>query len=262
MATSSPHLFDTSPETSHQLFVKALESGEKRAAYLDKSGKWQVDKSVKEGILTLFAKGQNTTFNNWPGFVDKHNLLPRAFTQSDGVRMVPGGSSVRRGAHIGKNVIIMPPSYINIGSYVDDGSMVDSHVLVGSCAQIGKNVHLSAGVQIGGVLEPINAHPVIIEDNVFVGASTIIVEGMLVKKNAVLAPNLTLSPSIEIYDLVKEEMLPKGSPIPENAVVIPGSRPVTSGWGKEHRLHKACLLIVKYRDAKTNAATALESVLR
>lgn len=239
-----------------------LETGEVRAANKTEKG-WEANIEVKEAILQSFKEGENASYEGiYEGFVDKHNLPPRYFEPEDGVRLVPGGSSVRRGAYVAPGVIIMPPAYINVGAYVDEGSMVDSHALVGSCAQIGKNVHLSAGVQIGGVLEPVGMNPVIIEDDCFVGAGSVIVEGILVKKGAVIAPGVTLSKAVPVYDAVNEEILERGSDIPENAVVIPGTRPVNNEWAKSQGLSMACPIIVKYRDAGSDASLELENALR
>lgn len=215
-----------------QEVLPALEAGLLRAAEPTARG-WQINTDVKKAILSAFKEGKNqtTTAEHYKGFIDKDTLPIRQFTLSDGIRIVPGGSAVRVGTYIAKGVIIMPPSYINIGAYIDESTMVDSHVLVGSCAQIGKRVHLSAGVQIGGVLEPINHNPVIIEDDAFIGAGCVIVEGVIVKKRAVIAPGVTLSKAIPIYDCVREVLLPSGSSVPENAIVVPGTRPVNSAWG-------------------------------
>jgi len=240
-----------------------LESGIVRAAEQNSKGTWQVNTAVKQAILAAFKAGENTEFGGiYSGFVDKHNLPAREFTLDDKVRMVPGGSSVRRGAYVAPGVIIMPPAYINVGAFVDSGTMIDSHALIGSCAQIGKNVHVSAAVQIGGVLEPIGASPVIIEDNAFLSAGVIIVEGIVVKKGAVLAPGVSLSASVPVYDCVNNRILEKGADIPENAVVVPGTRPVVGGWAQQQGLNMACALIIKYRDEKSNAALELEAVLR
>jgi 2,3,4,5-tetrahydropyridine-2-carboxylate N-succinyltransferase len=163
---------------------------------------------------------------------------------------------------VAENVIIMPPAYVNVGGYVDEGSMIDSHALVGSCAQVGKNVHLSAGVQLGGVLEPVGLSPVVIEDDCFIGAGSVVVEGILVKKGAVIAPGVTLSKSIPVYDCVHEQVLGKGADIPERAVVVPGTRPMSGDWAQEQGLNVACPLIVKYRDADSDASLELEDALR
>lgn len=239
-----------------------LEEGQIRAAYL-KDREWKANREVKEAILAAFAAGENIAYSNiYEGFVDKNSLPPRKFSPEEKVRLVPGGSAVRRGAYIAPGVIIMPPAYVNVGAFVDEDSMIDSHALVGSCAQVGKNVHLSAGVQLGGVLEPVGLAPVVIEDDCFIGAGSVIVEGMQIKKGAVIAPGVTLSKSIPIYNCVNEQRLGKGAPIPENAVVIPGSRPVNGKWAQTQQLSMACPLIVKYRDEKSDASLELEKVLR
>lgn len=237
-----------------------LEAGRVRSANLI-NGVWVANTEVKTQILEAFKAGVLKEEN---GFVDKHNLMPQTFNVERGIRIVPGGTSVRRGSFIAKGVIIMPPSYINVGAYVDEGTMVDSHVLIGSCAQIGKRVHLSTAVQIGGVLEPIGAAPVIIEDDAFIGAGAIIVEGIQVKRRAVIAPGVILSKGIPVYDLVNNRILAKGEAIPENAVVVPGNRPVKSDniWAKELGLTLQCAIIVKYRDEKSEASLVLEDFLR
>ena len=244
--------------------LNKLETGELRSANkID--GKWQANKDVKQEILNAFKAGELKEFSETghQGFVDKHNLAARQFKPEDKVRMVPGGSSVRRGSYVAKGVIIMPPAYINVGAYVDEGSMVDSHALVGSCAQIGKNVHLSAAVQIGGVLEPIGLAPVVIEDDCFIGAGTSIVEGIQVLKGAVIAPGVILSKGTPIYDAVNERQITDGI-IPEGAVVVPGSRPVSKklSWANEMGLTLNCAIIVKYRDNKTDDSLQLEEFLR
>ncbi|MCY4523101.1 MAG: 2,3,4,5-tetrahydropyridine-2,6-dicarboxylate N-succinyltransferase [Halobacteriovoraceae bacterium] len=238
--------------------LDGLEKGAIRAAY-KKGQNWHADKTVKNAILEAFKEGE---LRNMQGFVDKDNLAPRSFDSSQGIRVVPGGTAVRRGAHVAKGVIIMPPSYVNIGAFVDEDTMVDSHVLVGSCAQIGKRVHLSAGAQIGGVLEPVGQTPVIIEDDAFIGAGAVIVEGILIRKNAVIAPGVVLSKSIPVFDCVAQRILEKEEGICENAVVVPGSRPAKSTWAKEFHLQMNCALIVKYRDSQSDASLLLESVLR
>lgn len=223
-------------------------------------GKWVANTEVKQAILAAFKAGELASFPG--GFVDKHNLPPRAFKPEDKVRMVPGGTSVRRGSFVASGVIIMPPAYINVGAYVDTGTMVDSHALVGSCAQIGKNVHLSAGVQIGGVLEPVGQTPVVIEDNAFIGAGAVIVEGVQVSEGAVIAPGTILSRGVPVYDCVNERVLEIGEPIPPYAVVVTGSRPASNAWAKAQGLQMRCAMIIKYKDAKTSAALELESLLR
>ncbi|MCO4780892.1 MAG: 2,3,4,5-tetrahydropyridine-2,6-dicarboxylate N-succinyltransferase [Candidatus Cloacimonetes bacterium] len=238
-----------------------LESGELRSANKNEKGQWEADIRVKHSILEAFKAGASVAFN---GFVDKDTLMPREFTVDDGVRLVPGGSSVRRGAYVAKGVIIMPPAYINVGAYVDEGSMVDSHALVGSCAQIGKHVHLSAGVQIGGVLEPIGMAPVVLEDNVFVGAGSVIVEGIVVRERAVIAPGVTLSRGVSIYDAVNNEILERGADVPTGAVVVSGTRPFnpSNKWANVQGLQLNCPIIIKYRDDKSDASLTLEEALR
>ncbi|MBT3584831.1 MAG: 2,3,4,5-tetrahydropyridine-2,6-dicarboxylate N-succinyltransferase [Halobacteriovoraceae bacterium] len=248
-----------------QEVFELLEKGELRAASkID--GVWQANIAVKKAILEAFKAGELKEFSEqgFPGFVDKHNLPARRFTPKDGIRMVPGGTSVRRGSHIAKGVILMPPAYVNVGAFVDSGSMIDSHALVGSCAQIGKNVHLSAGVQIGGVLEPIGLAPVIIEDGAFIGAGSVIVEGVQVLEGAVIAPGVVLSKGVPVYDCVNKRALTRDEPIPKNAIVVPGSRPVNQKleWAREQGLSMNCALIVKYRDEKSEASLELEEFLR
>ncbi|MCO4793724.1 MAG: 2,3,4,5-tetrahydropyridine-2,6-dicarboxylate N-succinyltransferase [Bacteriovoracaceae bacterium] len=238
-----------------------LENGTLRSAQ-KVDGIWKANIEVKQAILEAFKAGELVEHN---GFVDKHNLMPQQFTPERKVRVVPGGTSVRRGSYVAEGVIIMPPAYVNIGAYVDSGSMIDSHALVGSCAQIGKNVHLSAGVQIGGVLEPIGLAPVIIEDDAFIGAGSVIVEGIQVSRRAVIAPGCILSKGVPVYDCVNERQLDSGEAIPENAVVVPGTRPVNGSklpWAKEQNFQMNCALIIKYRDEKSDASLELESFLR
>jgi 2,3,4,5-tetrahydropyridine-2-carboxylate N-succinyltransferase len=246
-----------------QNWAHELETGALRAAQKNSNGEWITCVEVKSLILEAFTTGKIQEYpSNSPGFFDKETLPPRQVTSKDNIRLVPGGTSIRRGAFVAPGVIIMPPSFINVGAYIDDGTMIDSHVLVGSCAQIGKRVHLSAGVQIGGVLEPSNARPVIIEDDVFVGADAVIVEGILVKKRAIIAPGVVLSKSLRLYDLVNNHVLAAGAPVPENAVVVSGTRPVTSDWGKKSGLALYTPIIVKYRDASSDISVALEEALR
>lgn len=244
-----------------ETIIEKLQTGELRAAHRDDNGQWQANREVKEGILEAFKNGHLVAKD---GFVDKHNIWARELKVEDGVRIVPGGSSVRVGAYIAPSVIIMPPAYVNIGAFVDEGTMVDSHALVGSCAQIGKRVHLSAAVQIGGVLEPIGNSPVVVEDDAFIGAGSVIVEGICVRKGAVIAPGVVLSQATAVYDAVHEKILPRGSAIPENAVVVPGSRPVRGEmtWAKEQSLQLQCPIIIKYRDEKSDASLTLEDALR
>lgn len=243
-----------------QKILDGLENGTLRSAQ-KVNGTWVANTEVKEGILAAFRAGELVASGP---FVDKHNLMPQSFTPERGVRLVPGGSSVRRGAYVAKGVIIMPPAYINVGAYVDEGSMVDSHALVGSCAQIGKRVHLSAGVQIGGVLEPVGLAPVVIEDGAFIGAGSVIVEGIVVGAGAVIAPGVILSKAIPVYDCVHKKVLDRGSMIPPNAVVVPGTRPASDKlpWAREMGLSLQCAVIIKYRDEKSDASLILEEYLR
>jgi len=248
-----------------------LSSGEVRAAEPDPSAEtgWRVNTWVKQGILLGFKFGDiadmSSDHGRWP-FFDKDTLPLKPLGVQSGVRIVPGGSTVRDGAYLGRGVICMPPMYINIGAWIGEGTLVDSHALVGSCAQIGSRVHLSAAAQIGGVLEPVGALPVIIEDDVLVGGNCGVYEGAVVKRRAVLASGVILTRSTPIYDLPNEriiEPLP-GQPlvVPEGAVVVPGARPVTSGKGREWGLSVATPIIVKYRDERTDARTALEQWIR
>lgn len=248
-------------------FIAALNNGTIRSAEADSSGNWRVNTWVKKGILLLFKFGNPADMSAGQfAFFDKDTIPLRNFNLSDGVRIVPGGSAVRTGAYIAKGVICMPPMYINIGAYVDEGTMIDSHALVGTCAQIGKNVHLSAASQIGGVLEPAGANPVIIEDNVMIGGNCGIYEGIIVKKNAVIATGTILNASTKVYDIVKNRILTatseKSLEIPENAVVVPGSRKIKGDFAEKHSLSVSTPIIIKYRDAKTDARTALEEALR
>jgi 2,3,4,5-tetrahydropyridine-2-carboxylate N-succinyltransferase len=242
-----------------------------RAAEPDPSTEtgWRVNTWVKQGILLGFKFGDVTDMSSdhgrWP-FFDKDTLPLKRIDAQSGVRVVPGGSTVRDGAYLGRGVICMPPMYINIGAWVGDGTLVDSHALVGSCAQIGSRVHLSAAAQIGGVLEPVGALPVIIEDDVLVGGNCGVYEGAIVKRRAVLASGVVLTRSTPIYDLPNERIIEPapGQPliVPEGAVVVPGTRPVTSGKGREWGLSVATPIIVKYRDERTDARTALEQWIR
>jgi 2,3,4,5-tetrahydropyridine-2,6-dicarboxylate N-succinyltransferase len=251
----------------------ALEAGELRSASPDASQPtgWRVNAWVKQGILLGFRLGALEEMPSAPlsfplSFVDKHTYPARQFTANQGIRVVPGGSSVRAGAYLARGVVCMPPMYINAGAYVDEGTMVDSHALVGSCAQIGKRVHLSAAAQIGGVLEPVNASPVVIEDDVLVGGNCGVYEGTIVRKGAVLAAGTILTRGTPVYDLVRGEVLrattDRPLTIPEAAVVVPGSRAVTKGKGQEWGLSVYAPVIVKYRDEKTDLSTALEDLLR
>jgi 2,3,4,5-tetrahydropyridine-2-carboxylate N-succinyltransferase len=247
-------------------FLDALEAGEIRSAERGGDGDWHANAWVKEGILLGFRLGEIEDFSARPfSFFDKSTYPARAMQPGDGVRIVPGGSTIRRGAHVAKGVVCMPPMYVNVGAYVGSGTMVDSHALVGSCAQVGSHVHLSAAAQVGGVLEPIGAVPVVIEDDVFVGGGCGIYEGCVVREGAVLAAGVILTGSSRVYDLANETVLRANDgqlEIPENAVVVPGTRAVDSDFGREHGLSLAAPCIVKYRDASTDAATTLEDALR
>jgi len=249
------------------LFFAELEKGTVRSAARDDMGVWHAQEWVKKAILAAFKFGVLTDFASGAlSFVDKDTLSPRRFKKVEDIRIVPGGSSVRRGAYIGKGVVVMPPSYINVGAYVGDDTMIDSHVLVGSCAQIGNRVHLSAGAQIGGVLEPIGTVPVIIEDEVVVGGNTGIYEGTIVRTRAVIGAGVVITGSTPVYDVVRSQIYRRTEThaleIPYGAVVVPGSRPVSDAFGVEHHLHVSTPVIIKYRDEKTDAATILEEALR
>ena len=247
-------------------FLGLLESGTVRAA-TQTNGVWSAHPEVKQRILFGFRLGRLVEMGDSTlPFVDKDTYPVRGFTTGERVRVVPGGSSVRRGAHVGVGVTIMPPAYINVGAFVDEGTLVDSHALVGSCAQLGKRVHLSAAAQIGGVLEPVGAVPVVIEDDVLVGGNVGVYEGTIVRARAVLAAGVVLTSGTRVFDLVNNRELSASEgklfEIPAGAVVVPGSRPASSPWAKERGLHVAAPMIVKYRDDKTDAKAALESVLR
>lgn len=244
-----------------------LSTGAVRAA-LPVDGGWEPQAWIKQGILVGFRLGRVTEVPSGveSPFVDKHNLPLRRVSLADQVRVVPGGSAIRDGAYVGKGVVCMPPMYVNIGAYVDDASMIDSHALVGSCAQVGRRVHLSAAAQIGGVLEPVGAMPVIIEDDVLVGGLCGVFEGTIVGTRAVLAAGTVLTRSTRVFDLVNERVLSSSGDqplsIPPGAVVVPGSRPARGAFAAEHGLQLHTPVIVKYRDAGTDAAVALEDALR
>ena len=248
-------------------FLDALDAGAIRSAK-KVEGVWKSVNWVKSGILLTFQIGQNSIFPNEPApFFDKDTLPLRDTKGLDfNIRIVPGGSSVRRGSFLGENVIVMPPAFVNIGAYVDDNTMIDSHALVGSCAQIGQQVHLSAGCQIGGVLEPIGLRPVIIEDEALIGGNTGVFEGTLVGEGAVLAPGVQLTSATTVYDLVRQTTYSSspGQPltIPGGAVVVPGSRPARGDFASQENLQLYAPVIVKYRDDSTDAATILEGDLR
>ncbi len=248
-------------ETDKKLFLEfrnGLNSGKIRAAEkID--GKWITNDWVKKGILAGFKIGVVVQQGD---FLDKDTYPIQDITNRKNIRFVPGGSSIREGAHIGENVVMMPPMYINVGSFVDDGSMIDSHALVGACAQVGKNVHLSAASQLGGVLEPISANPVIIEDNVFIGGNCGIYEGVIVEESAIIAAGVIITAGTTVYDAVNNHFLTKDENgslhIPQGAVVIPGSRRMKSN--EEFSIY--CPIIIKYRDEKSDRSVTLEDTLR
>jgi 2,3,4,5-tetrahydropyridine-2-carboxylate N-succinyltransferase len=270
--------------------LDALEAGAVRAAERGDDGEWRAVPWVKRGILLAFRAGTIVTMlppgtpspeerpprpgigeapggaGDRGGFLDKSTLPVRTFSPGEGVRVVPGGSSIRRGTYVASGVVFMPPMFVNVGSWIGEGSMVDSHALVGSCAQIGARVHLSAAAQIGGVLEPINAAPVVIEDEVVVGGNTGVYEGTVVRRRAVLGAGVVLTRGTPVYDLVEQRVLrgdaERPLEIPEGAVVVAGSRAVSSEWGRDQGLSIYTPIIVKYRDDKTDLATALEGWLR
>lgn len=253
----------------------ALTAGDVRAASPDPSSPsgWRVNLWVKQGILLGFRFGDMvdmslTHLERYEQFFDKDTLPVRKFERGvlDGVRLVPGGSAIRDGAYVARGVICMPPMYVNIGAYVGEGTLIDSHALVGSCAQIGARVHLSAGAQIGGVIEPVGAMPVIVEDDALVGGNTGIYEGAVIKSRAVVAAGTILTGSTPVYDLVRGEIIRPTAEqplvIPEGAVVVPGARSVTAGKGPEWGLSLATPVIVKYRDSRTDTRTELEAWIR
>ncbi len=267
------------PEAAEEVVAELLarlEAGTLRSAVRGDDGSWTAVPWVKRGILVAFrcgriapaaAPGGGPVDSDAPtAFLDKHNLPVRRFAAEEGVRVVPGGSAVRRGAYLGPGVVCMPPMYVNVGAWVGAGSMIDSHALVGSCAQIGAHVHLSAAAQIGGVLEPVGAAPVVVEDDVLVGGNAGVYEGTVVRRGAVLAPGVVLTRGTPVFDLVREEVHranPSGPlEIPEDAVVVPGGREVAKAWGRSRGLSLYAPVIVKYRDAETDLATALEDWLR
>lgn len=257
------------PEARHtfEQFREALTAGQIRAAE-KRDGRWQTNVWVKQGILLGFRLGEMADMgaSGAFSFVDKDTFPARRFTVADGVRVVPGGSTARLGSYVASSVICMPPMYINVGAYVDEETMVDSHALVGSCAQIGKRVHLSAASQIGGVLEPVNASPVVIEDDVLVGGNCGVYEGTQVLARAVLGAGTILTRSTPLYDVVRGEIY-RATPdqplvVPEDAVVVPGSRSIAKGMAADWGLSLYAPIIIKYRDEKTDRGAALEELLR
>jgi 2,3,4,5-tetrahydropyridine-2-carboxylate N-succinyltransferase len=248
-------------------FMQALNLGRIRIAE-KVDNEWNINHWVKKGILIGFKIGKliDISINENFVFYDKSTYPLKKISLNDEIRMVPGGSSIRDGSFVSPGVVCMPPMYINVGAYVDQGTMIDSHALVGSCAQIGKRVHISAAAQIGGVLEPISARPVIIEDDVLIGGNCGIYEGTLIRQKAVIAAGTILTSSTPVYDLVNEKVYRKEGDIPleipERAVVIPGSRTISRGWGQENSLSIQTPLIVKYRDSRTSKSVELEDLLR
>lgn len=246
---------------AHGELLAALERGDVRAATRGDDGTWRATTWVKRAILLGFRRTDLAAFGADPfPFFDKTAFPPRVLTLAERVRLVPGGSSIRRGAHVAPGVVVMPPAYVNVGAFVGAGTMVDSHALVGSCAQIGANVHLSAGAQIGGVLEPAHKAPVVVEDGAFVGALCGVFEGCVVRERAVLAAGVVLTAATVVQDLVQQRE--HRGEIPAGAVVVAGSRPASGAWAAARGLQVASPLIVKYRDERTDAATALEAALR
>lgn len=261
--------FDDADRQVFEEFKAALRTGEIRSAEKDADGNWHANAWVKQGILLGFRMGKLVEISQPTEtlkFFDKDTFPIRPMTVEDNVRIVMGGSSIRDGSYVAPGVVLAPPCWINVGAYVDEGTMVDSHALVGSCAQIGKRVHLSAAAQIGGVLEPIGAVPVVIEDDVMVGGNTGVYEGTIVRERAVLATGVILTRSTPVFDLPNERIIKSDGEhpleIPAGAVVVQGSRAVTKGFGKENGLSIYCPIIVKYRDEKTDTSTKLEDYLR
>jgi 2,3,4,5-tetrahydropyridine-2-carboxylate N-succinyltransferase len=270
-----PEVYGRPERDLFERFKQALNRGEARAAEPDPESPtgWRVSPWVKQGILAGFRMGEIVDMSVGSGetgirlpFLDKSTYPPRPLAAADGVRVVPGGSSIRDGAYLGRGVICMPPMFINTGAWVGDGTLVDSHALVGSCAQVGQRVHLSAAAQLGGVLEPVGASPVIVEDDVLIGGNCGVYEGTVVKRRAVLGAGTILTRSTPVYDLVRETIhratADQPLVIPEEAVVVPGSRAVAKGAGKEWGLSLYTPVIVKYRDASTDVRVQLEDWLR
>ena len=268
LAASARTSFTAGERKSFEEFRGLLSRGELRAAQRDPDGSWHAVPWVKQGILLGFRMGTlvDLSVDATLRFFDKDTFPVRQTTLADRVRIVPGGSTIRDGAYVAPGVVCMPPMYVNVGAYVAEGTLIDSHALVGSCAQIGKRVHLSAAAQIGGVLEPVGAVPVIIEDDVLVGGGCGVYEGTLVRERAVLAAGTILTGSTPVYDLVNERVLrrPPGGvlEVPAGSVVVPGARAASGKFAAAERLALYAPVIVKYRDARTDAATALEEALR
>ena len=278
LASLIEELFDYPPEAyaeehrrTFQKFKDALNAGEVRAAEPDAASAsgWRVNAWVKKGILLGFRMGSTVEMGPYPTpqpFIDKSTFPLKTIRRDDGVRIVPGGSSIRDGSFVARGVVCMPPMFINVGAYVGEGTMVDSHALIGSCAQIGKKCHISAGAQIGGVIEPVGAMPVIIEDEVMVGGNCGVYEGTVVKKRTVLGTGTILNASTPVYDLVRDTVYAATDDqpliIPEQAIVVPGAREVKHPAGAKWGLSLYAAVIVKYRDAKTDSRVRMEDLLR
>lgn len=268
LAAREGNQFSSEDRTVFDDLKRALNRGEVRAADKGADGKWIVNAWVKQGLLLGFRMGAIADMSAGESFkfFDKDTYPGRPTKIEDNVRIVPGGSTIRDGAYIAPGVVCMPPMFVNAGAYVDEGTMIDSHALVGSCAQIGKRVHISAAAQIGGVLEPVGAVPVIVEDDVLVGGNCGVYEGTIVRERAVLASGTILTGSTPVYDLIRDEIYQRKTDgpleIPAGAVVVPGARAVTTERGREWGLSLYAAIIVKYRDAKTDTAVRLEDYLR
>jgi 2,3,4,5-tetrahydropyridine-2-carboxylate N-succinyltransferase len=268
LAARADNQFSREDRDVFEEFKRALNRGEVRAAEKNTRGKWQVNSWVKQGLLLGFRMGAIIDMSTGESFkfFDKDTYPARPTTSEDNVRIVPGGSTIRDGAYVAPGVVCMPPMFVNAGAYIDAGSMIDSHALIGSCAQIGRRVHISAAAQIGGVLEPVGAVPVIIEDDVLVGGNCGVYEGTIVRERAVLGSGTILTGSTPVYDLVRGEIYHREADapleIPAGAVVVPGARAVTTERGRDWGLSLYAAVIVKYRDEKTDTAVRLEDYLR
>lgn len=270
LAIASQPLTDENRKEALACFHEVLEglnAGTIRSASRNAEGTWEAHGWVKQGILLGFKLGGLVDYaSSTLPFFDKDTYPLKPLTLADKVRVVPGGSSIRTGSYLSPGVVCMPPMYVNVGAYVDEGTLIDSHALVGSCAQIGKRVHLSAAAQIGGVLEPIGALPVIVEDDVFIGGGCGVYEGCIIRERAVLAPGVILTGATRIYDVVEERIIQRSSDapleVPAGAVVVPGTRSISTSFGEQAGLSLYAPIIVKYRDAKTDASTTLETALR